>query len=57
MQYLTEEALDLNRLMRVVGNTIYERGRAYYLQNRVEVAYVEPDFASCTVSGKGDTYI
>lgn len=56
MQYLTEEALDLNRLMRVVGNTIYERGRLYFLQRRVEVNYVEPDFASCTVTGKGDTY-
>jgi non-specific serine/threonine protein kinase len=56
MQYLTEEALDLNRLMRVVGNTIYERGRAYYLQRRVDVDYVEPDFASCTVAGKADTY-
>jgi len=56
MQYLTEEALDLNRLMRVVGNTVYERGRLYYLQHRVEVDYVEPDFASCTVAGKGDTY-
>ena len=56
MQYLTEEALDLNRLMRVVGNTIYERGRLYFLQRRVDVDYVEPDFASCTVKGKGDTY-
>jgi non-specific serine/threonine protein kinase len=56
MQYLTEEALDLNRLARVVGNTIYERGRQYYLQHRVDVNYVEPDFASCTVLGKGDTY-
>jgi non-specific serine/threonine protein kinase len=56
MQYLTEEALDLNRVMRVVGNTIYERGRLYFLQRRVEVDYVEPDFASCTVTGKGDTY-
>jgi non-specific serine/threonine protein kinase len=56
MQYLTEEALDLNRLMKVVGNTVYERGRAYFLQHRVDVAYVEPDFASCTVAGKSDTY-
>lgn len=56
MQYLTEEALDLNRLMRVVGTTIYERGRTYYLQRRVNVVHVEPDFASCVVEGKSDTY-
>jgi len=56
MQYLTEEALDLNRLARVVGNTIYERGRQYFLQRKVDVNYVEPDFASCTVAGKGDVY-
>src|SRR5512139_3244319 len=56
MGNLTEELFDLSRLERFVGPAVYERGRIYYAQRRVEVDFVEPDYASCTVVGRDDVY-
>jgi non-specific serine/threonine protein kinase len=56
MGHLTEDLFDLSRLERFVGPAVYERGRIYYAQRRVEVDFVEPDYASCTVVGRDDVY-
>ena len=56
MTGLTEEMIDLNRLQRYVGATIYERGRLYYQQGRVSIDFVEEDYATCIVTGQGGIY-
>lgn len=56
MAGLTEEMIDLNRLQRYVGATIYERGRLYYQQGRVTIDYVEDDYATCLVKGQEGVY-
>ena len=56
MAGLTEEMIDLNRLQRYVGATIYERGRLYYQQGRVSIDYVEEDYATCLVKGQEGVY-
>ncbi len=54
--YLTEQVLDLDRLRRAVGDAIYERGLTYYYQHRVQIEFVEEDFASCVILGKNGYY-
>ena len=56
MGMLTEDLFDINRLERFAGSAVFERGRVYYNQRRVEVDFVEPDYASCTVVGRSDVY-
>lgn len=53
---LTEESLDLERLQRHVGPLIFQRGQNYYMQQRVELDFVEPTYASCTVVGRSGVY-